>query len=139
MGEGALWIDILLNGVDQLDTLSWILLAIFAGLIPVIVIIWSTLTLANTIVFDEDGISRVRFGKIIRRIEWVNVKSVSETVNNFTGWIFISDKQIEYNSSIISVSKMRLDKHVIYFHQSKKAHQVLEKYMSKINQENMTK
>lgn len=141
IGDGCLWLAILFyGGIEQLDVLTWILCGIFAGALPFIVIIWSTFTMANTIAFDEQGVSRIRLGKTIRHINWTDIKSFSSTTENtFTGWIYIADRERKFDYSMISISKMRLDKNVIYFHQSKKAQEAIEKYMPEYCKEKFLK
>ena len=127
----AVWLFIILNGgIKKLDIFTWVFLGVFTIALPMFLIIWISLTMTNTIAFDETGVSRIRFGKTIRHINWTDVKSFSSTADNsFTGWIYLSDVERKFDNSILSIAKMRLDRRVIYFHQSKKAQEAIDKYM----------
>lgn len=88
--------------------------------------------MSNIIEFDDKGVRRIRFGKVIRDFSWNNVVTVGYTNDDlFVGWAYISEKEKKYNSAILSVTKMRLDKEVIYFHMSKKAQVAIQTYVPK--------
>ncbi len=105
------------------------LIIFMMGVLPLFLLIWCIFTMSNIIEFDEKGVRRIRFGRVIREFSWEKVKTISCTENNsFAGWVYISEKEKKYDSGILSVSKMRLDREVIYFHLSKKAQEALLKY-----------
>lgn len=115
------------DGFNSLDALSWTTIIIMMIILPIGLFIWSLFTITNIIEITEQGISRIRFGKVIRSFKWEEVETITSTEGGtFAGWIYISNKQKSYNYQ--HVTKMRLDKDVIYFHQSKKAQQALVKY-----------
>ena len=128
-GDSWIWLDVILFGRNQLNLLAWILLGVFAVVCPIYVIVWSSLTLCDTIVFDEHGVSRKRFGKTIRFFDWKSVKDIFCNSDDILfGWIYISVAEQSDKNLFLTLSKMRKDKSIIYFHQSKKAKEALHKY-----------
>lgn len=121
---------IMLSGnLQQYDLLFWLLIAGFAIILPIALLMWGIFTMCNVIEFDDVGVRRIRFKRVIRNYLWENVKTISCTEkNSFTGWVYISDHEKKYNGGILSVGKMRLDKGVIYFHMSQKAKEALQRY-----------
>ena len=104
------------------------LIAVFAGT-TVGCFIWCMLTMTNIIEFDEKGVRRIRFGKVIRDFAWEKVKTIACTDDNtFTGWAYISEQEKKFDNGTLSIAKMRLDKEVIYFHMSSKAQEAILKY-----------
>ena len=91
--------------------------------------IWCMFTMTNIIEFDEKGVRRIRFGRVIRDFTWEKVKTIACTDdNNFTGWAYISEQEKKFNDGTLSIAKMRLDKEVIYFHLSNRAQEAILKY-----------
>ena len=132
-----LWI-IFSEGFETFDLLSCIFFIAMMGCLPLGLYLWSLATVTNVIEFSEKDIKRIRFGKVIRCFEWEEVKTIASTEGNtFAGWIYISNKEKSYDYQ--HVGKMRSDREVIYFHQSKKAQQALltyapERFKTQINQ-----
>lgn len=132
-----LWI-IFSEGFETFDLLSFIFFIAMMGCLPLGLYLWSLATVTNVIEFSEKDIKRIRFGKVIRCFEWEEVKTIASTEGNtFAGWIYISNKEKSYDYQ--HVGKMRSDREVIYFHQSKKAQQALltyapERFKTQINQ-----
>ena len=130
-----LWLD---DGFVELSVFAWIICICISGVLPVGLFIWANLTVINIIEFNESGISRIRFGRVIRHFDWNEVKTIACTAgNSFAGWIYISNKEKSYDYQ--HIGKMRSDREVIYFHQSKKAQQALltyapERFKTQINQ-----
>ena len=124
----AIWVLIIF--VVGLETLEWLGIIIFLVLfvvLPLFTFLYSLFTFTNVIEFSEKEIKRIRFGKVIRCFEWEEVKTIASTEGNtFAGWIYISNKEKSYDYQ--HVGKMRSDREVIYFHQSKKAQQALLTY-----------
>ena len=115
------------DGWNELDILSWILIISMLCILPIVLFIFSLLTMANLIEFTEHAVSRIRFGKVIRYFKWEEIQTLDSTEGStFAGWIYISNKIKKYDYQ--HVSKMRLDKEVIYFHQSRKALKALQTY-----------
>lgn len=123
--ELALWLLIFFDGgINAMNAFSWTMCIIMMGILPLCLFVWCLLTVTNTIEFTERGVSRIRFGKTIRHFNWEEVQTISSTEGgSFAGWIYISNKEKSYDYQ--HVGKMRFDKEVIYFHQSKKALQAL--------------
>ncbi|MDE6584148.1 MAG: hypothetical protein K2K15_01975, partial [Anaeroplasmataceae bacterium] len=70
--------------------------------------------MANTIIIDEEGIARYRFGKRIRMFRWEEIKTIGRTSEDyFTGWVYVSDEERKYDNKTSGAKKMWLDKHVI--------------------------
>lgn len=114
------------------DSILVCLIIFFLAALPFGLLIWCLLTMSNIIEFDDKGVRRIRFGKVIRDFSWNNVVTVGYTNDDlFVGWAYISEKEKKYNSAILSVTKMRLDKEVIYFHMSKKAQVAIQTYVPK--------
>lgn len=128
----AIWVLIIF--VVGLETLEWLGITIFL----VLFVVLPLFTFTNVIEFSEKEIKRIRFGKVIRCFEWEEVITIASTEGNtFAGWIYISNKEKSYDYQ--HVGKMRLDREIIYFHQSKKAQQALltyapERFKTQINQ-----
>ena len=119
------------DGVSQLDgsILFWGIIVLFLAVLPAGLLIWNIFTMENVIVFDTQGISRKRFGKIIKHFDWEEIQTISTTADNsFSGWIYISNELKSFNYSILSVTKMRLSKKVIYLHMSEKAKTALQTF-----------
>lgn len=122
------WIVIILFGRAQLDLYLWLIFGIMIGLLPIGILLWDIMTMENIILFNEQGISRIRFGKVIRYFDWKEVKTISCTTEDmFSGWIYISNKIKTYD--YLSITKMRLDKDIIYFHMSEQAKKALVKFV----------
>ena len=138
LADSVIWILMALDdGFRGLNVLSWVVLITFVGILPVGLFIWSNLTFKNVVEFNECGISLIMFGKVIKRFVWQDIVTIASTGDEFTGWVYISNKYKSYDYK--HLSRMRLDREVIYFHQSKKAQQALlvyapEKFKSLINQ-----
>lgn len=133
----GLWILVFCYGVIQsLEVYGLILMSFFAGILPLSLFIYVSLTMTNIIEFNERGVCRVRFGRIIRKFSWEEVQTIASTADNeFSGWIYISDKKKQYD--FIHITRMRLDKDIIYFHFSKKAMEALIKYAPEEFQEKL--
>ena len=84
------WIVIILFGRAQLDLYLWLIFGIMIGLLPIGILLWDIMTMENIILFNEQGISRIRFGKVIRYFDWKEVKTISCTSRIFSwaGYIF---------------------------------------------------
>lgn len=127
---GMITLLMLIGESAQYDLIFWLLISVFAIILPIALLVYSIFTMSNVIEFDETGVRRIRFGRVIRNFSWEKVKTVSCTVNNsFSGWVYISEQEKKYDGGILSVGKMRLDKEVIYFHMSKKAQEAIQKYV----------
>lgn len=116
-----------LGGYQDLDIIALLIIILFLIVFPLALFIWSLFTMANTIKIDETGISRYRFGKKIKKFQWTEIRTIGSTSeNSFTGWCYISNENKKFDYS--SITKMRLDKSVIYFHLSEKAINALKTY-----------
>lgn len=92
-------------------------------------LVWCILTMSNVIEFDEIGVRRIRFGKVMRNFTWEKIQTIGYTdYNSFSGWVYIAEKEKQYDSGMMSITKMRLDREVIYFHMSEKAQKAIQKY-----------
>ena len=123
----AMWTAIFLTGgADTLNVPAWIILSAVT-LCSIGMFIWCLFTAANIIWFGETGISRVRFGKVIRHFDWTDVKTFAEASGGkYGGWVYASDKQKAYD--IGHITKMRLDRDVIYFFMTPKAYRAFTTY-----------
>ena len=137
--DAAIWVFVwLYNGFETINFTSLAIGLLMMGIVPVGLLIWCLFTISNIIEFTNYGIKRIRFGKIIRYFKWEEVETIASTDGGtFTGWFYVSNKTKSYNYQ--NVSKMRLDKDIIYFHYSPKALQALltyapEKFKTQINQ-----
>lgn len=111
------------------NIISVCIILCFAGVIPIGLLVWCIFTMSNVIEFDEKGVRRIRFGKVIRDYSWKNIQTIGYTdIDSFSGWVFISEKEKRYDSGLVSISKMRMDKEIIYFHMSEKAQKAIQKY-----------
>lgn len=123
------WITtIIFGGKYGLNVFSWCLMVLFTIVMPVGLFIWNIFIMENFILFDEQGVSRIRFGKIIRHFNWDEIQTISTTSSDsFTGWLYISNevKSFDY----LAVGKMRMDKKVIYLHLSDKAKTALQMFI----------
>ena len=130
LGSGALFAWFIIDGGwHDLNIFTWMLMICMVA-IPMILLIWCIFTMSNVIEFDETGIRRIRFGRIIRNYSWEKVRTVSCTANDsWTGWVYISEQEKKYDNGFFSIGKMRLDRQVIYFHMSQKAQEALRKYV----------
>lgn len=116
-----------MGGYKDLDIITFPIIILFLIVFPVVLFLWALFTMANTIRIDEKGVARYRFGKKIKEFSWSEIKNIDCTSENlFTGWCYISNENKKYDYS--SVTKMRLDKTVIYFHLSNKAINALKTY-----------
>ena len=117
----GLWIFIfIVGGLFQESVLVWGSIVLFLAVLPVGLFVWNIFTMENEIIFDNQGISRKRFGRIIRHFDWEEIKTISTTSeDSFSGWIYISNEIKSFNH--LSITRMRLDKKVIYLHMSEKA------------------
>ena len=117
----GIWILIFVEGgLFQESFFVWGSIVLFLAVLPVGIFVWNILTMENIIVFDDRGVSRVRFGKIIRHFDWEEIQTISATSDDsFSGWLYISNEIKKFNS--LTSTKMQLDKHVIYLHLSEKA------------------
>ena len=106
---------------------SLVILSSMMIILPISLLIYTILTFNNTILIDETGFYRIRFKKIIKHFEWTEVKTIGFTSDdNFTGWVYISNiENVKY--SYQTISKMRHDPNVIYFHLTKKNRSELDK------------
>ena len=121
-----LWI-IFSEGFETFDLLSFVFFIAMMGCLPLGLYLWSLATVTNVIEFSEYGVSRIRFGKVIRYFKWEEIQTLDSTEGGaFAGWIYISNKDKSYDYQ--HVGKMRGDREVIYFHQSKKALKALQTY-----------
>ena len=126
---GMITLFMLIGESEQFDLLFWLLISVFAIIIPIILLISSIFAMGNVIEFDETGVRRIRFGRVIRNFSWEKVKTVSCTsTDSWTGWVYISEHEKKYDGGFFSIDKMRLDRQVIYFHMSQKAKKALQKY-----------
>lgn len=101
----------------------------FAGMLPICMLVWCILTMSNVIEFDEIGVRRIRFGKVMRNFTWEKIQTIGYTdYNSFSGWVYIAEKEKQYDSGMMSITKMRLDREVIYFHMSEKAQKAIQQY-----------
>ncbi len=115
------------GGYADLTPLMFFIVILFLLVLPTIIFFYSSLTMANTIKIDENGVTRYRFGKIVKQFQWPEIKTLSCTNKSlFTGWCYISNEYKKYN--YYSLSKMRLDRSIIYFHLSQKAIEALSNY-----------
>ncbi len=120
-----------LCGKEDLDIIVLTSCILFLVIFPLALFIWALLTMANTIQIDENGIARYRFGKKIKMFQWSEVRTIGSTSESlFTGWCYISNENKKFDYS--SITKMRLDKSVIYFHLSEKAINALKIYSKNI-------
>lgn len=138
LADSVIWILMTLdNGFRELNVFSWVVLIVFAGILPLGLFIWSNLTFKNVVEFNECGISLKMFGKVIRHFVWQDIVTIASTGGTFAGWIYISNKNKFYDYN--HLTRMRLDREIIYFHQSRNAQQALlkyapEKFKTQINQ-----
>ena len=117
------------DGVSQLqgELFYWGIIVLFLAVLPSGLLIWNIFTMENIIVFDNQGISCKRFGRIIRHFDWEEIQTISTTADNsYSAWIYISNeiKSFDYFSS----TRMMLDKKVIYLHMSAKAKTALQTF-----------
>lgn len=118
------------DGVAQFQgrVFFWSVLILFLVIIPVIIFAIDIFAMNNDIVFDSRGVSRVRFGKVIRSFSWEEIKTISTTSeDSFSGWIYISNEVKSFNH--LSITRMRLDRKVIYLHMSEKAKEALQRFV----------
>ncbi len=121
-----------MGGYEDLDKITLFIVIMFLVVFPIALFIWSLFTMANTIKIDENGVARYRFGKIVKMFRWNEINTFDYTSNSqVTGWCYISNKKKKYGYN--NVTKMRLDKEVIYFHLSKKALTILKIYAKNID------
>ena len=106
---------------------SLVIMSSMMIILPISLLIDTLLTFNNTILIDETGFYRIRFKKIIKHFEWTEVKTIGFTSeDNFTGWAYISNiENVKY--SYQTISKMRHNPNVIYFHLTKKNRLDLDK------------
>ena len=131
--HGVFWIVMILfsGQLTQMTAselfFSLIMMSSMLIIIPISLLIYSLLTFNNTILINETGFYRIRFKKIIKQYKWTEVKTIGFTSNNnFTGWAYISNiENVKY--SYQTISKMRHDPNVIYFHLTKKNRLDLDK------------
>ena len=116
-----------MGGFKDLDIITFPITILFLIVFPLVLFLWALFTMANTIRIDENGVKRYRFGKKIKEFSWSEIKTIDCTSENlFTGWCYISNENKKYDHS--SVTKMRLDKTIIYFHLSNKVINTLKTY-----------
>lgn len=124
----AAWtLIILFGGLSEDSVFFWCTIVIFSIVLPAIIFIVNILAMENVIIFDNQGISRKRFGRIIRHFDWKEIKTISTTTDNsYSAWIYFSNevKSFDY----FSTTRMQLDKKVIYLHMSKKAKTALQMF-----------
>lgn len=109
-----------MEGYKDLNLITFPITIIFLVVFPISLFIWALFTMSNTILIDENGIARYRFGKRIRMFLWAEIKTLDYTGQSlFTGWCYVSSEYKKFTYA--SITKMRLDKDIIYFHLSKKA------------------
>ncbi|MGM9970828.1 MAG: hypothetical protein ACI35W_00265 [Anaeroplasmataceae bacterium] len=115
IADGTILSLVILSG-QKLEIYIWIMIILMMCVLPIGVFIMALLMFNNTIIIDDNGVSRIRFKKIIRFFQWEDIKTIGFTSeDSFTGWCYISIKpNIKYGYT--EVTKMRLDKDVIYFH-----------------------
>lgn len=121
------WLILLLIP-SQMNICLWLISGVVLGALPLSICVWTIMTMENFILFNEQGVSRIRFGKVIKHFNWDEVKSIASTEeNSFSGWIYISNEIVKFNN--LSITRMRLSKNVIYLHMSKKAEEALRRYI----------
>lgn len=119
------------GGLDDLNIVSLLITIIFLLIGPIVLFVWTLFTMANSIIVNEKGIARYRFGKRIKFFQWKEIKTIACTSpNSFIGWCYVSNEVKKYDSR--SITRMRLDNNVIYFHISSKAIETLKKYVANI-------
>lgn len=120
-----------MGGYEDLDVITLTISILFLVIFPIALFIWTLFTMANTIKIDESGVARYRFGKKIKMFQWDEIRTLACTSESlFTGWCYISNENKKFNYS--GITKMRLDKSVIYFHLSKKAVHAIKTYSKNV-------
>lgn len=109
-------VGLVIQSRQKLEIYIWMLCIVMMIILPSGLFIWSLLVMNNTIVVDDDGVSRVRFKKVIKHFKWEDIKTIGFTSeDSFSGWCYIStEPNVKYTYR--EVSKMRMDKNVIFFH-----------------------
>lgn len=124
----SLFVYFMIGDWQDYNWFSWFMIACLESL-PSILLLWCIWTMSNVIEFDETGVRRIRFGRVIRNFSWEKVKTISCTAkDSWTGWVYISEQEKKYDNGFFSSSKMQLDRQVIYFHMSQKGKKALQKY-----------
>ena len=102
------WLILLLIP-SQMNICLWLISGVVLGALPLSICVWTIMTMENFILFNEQGVSRIRFGKVIKHFNWDEVKSIASTEeNSFSGWIYISNEIVKFNN--LSITRMRLSK-----------------------------
>lgn len=77
------------------------------------------------------GLQDIALAKKIKMFQWDEIRTLACTSESlFTGWCYISNENKKFNYS--GITKMRLDKDVIYFHLSKKAVHAIKTYSKNV-------
>lgn len=113
-------VGLVIHSGQELEIYIWGLCIVMMIFLPVGLFMWALLVTNNTIIIDNNGVSRVRFKKVIKYFKWEDIKTIGFTSeDSFTGWCYISiENHIKYTYR--EISKMRMNKNVIYFHLTNK-------------------
>ncbi len=109
------------------ETWLWVLSTLMFIVLPLILSIYILSFSLDLIIINDEGIKKYHYGKLKKTIRWNEIKTLSCTDKNlFNGWCYISNECKNYNYH--TITKMRLDRSVIYFHLSEKAIKALSIY-----------
>lgn len=111
---------IIFGGLSETSVVFWCPIILFTIIMPFALVMINVFAMENILVFDNQGISRIRFGKTIRRFNWEEIQTISTTTDSsYNAWIYLSNEIKAFD--LLSSTRMMLDKKVIYLHASEKA------------------
>ncbi len=80
-------------------------------ILPLGLLLWIIIVMMCKIRIDETGISRIRFGKVIRKFLWEDITEIKcISPSSITTWLFFATKSLDG----YGVTMARLSKHTIY-------------------------
>lgn len=99
-------------------------LLIFLVIFPLILFIWSFITMWPCLSFDEKGITKTLLGKKLKYIEWKEIVEIKRFRQGFVKWLFISKVSLEN----YSIFRCRLRRDNVYIVETEEIINIIQKH-----------
>ena len=85
----------------------FLILLLFLVLFPLVLFLWSFITMWPQLTFDEKGITKTLLGVKLKHINWQDIVDIKKFNNGLVKWIFLSKSTLHSNS--ITICRLRRD------------------------------
>lgn len=101
-------------------------LLFFLVIFPLVLFIWSFITMWPCLSFDEKGITKTLLGKKLKYIEWKEIVEIKRFRQGFAIWLFISKVPLKN----YSISRCRLRRDNVFIVETEEIINIIQKHTS---------